>query len=60
MNTTLSLGFRRLQMEEAENELKKRYEEYKEKPPTYSSYTEQWRLFWTKRYKELKAGKSSI
>lgn len=47
-------------MDEAEKVLKNKYEEYKEKPKTYTRYTEEWKLFWTKRYKELRAGNMLI
>lgn len=47
-------------MEEAEKVLKDKYEEYKDKPTSYSGYNDEWKKFWTRRYKELRAGNNFI
>lgn len=44
-------------MDQAEKELRATYKGYKNKPLTHPDYKSEWNSFWTRRYKELKAGK---
>lgn len=46
----------REQIDKAENILRKKYEGFRENPASHSGYETEWKVFWKRRYKEVKAG----
>lgn len=48
--------FKRLQMNIAEEQLNKKYKDYRQCPTNHPDYTKEWVSFWSRRFKELRAG----